>query len=83
MNEKDFKDFYPSLKEKLLWEAIRFTNRDMSITGKKIEAIFHAGKSLLYSNDKPWFKKGESSFDARMGAYDGAEACELIGIFML
>ena len=43
MNEKDFKDFYPSVKEKLLWEAIRFTNRDMSITGKKIVAIFMQG----------------------------------------
>ena len=62
----DIKDFYRSIKEKLLWEAIRF-----------------ASKSLLYYNDEPWVKKGESNFDVSMGAYDGAEICELIGIFML
>ena len=28
-------------------------------------------------------KKGESNFDVSMGAYNGAEVCELIGIFML
>ena len=28
-------------------------------------------------------EKGESNFDVSIGAYDGAEVCELIGIFML
>ena len=27
-------------------------------------------------------EKGESNFDVSMGAYDGAEVCELIGVFM-
>ena len=79
----DIKDFYPSIKEKLLWEAIRFAKLYISITNKDIEAIFHARKSLLYYNDEPWVKKGESNFDVSMDAYDGAEVCELIGIFML
>ena len=48
----DIKDFYPSIKEKLLWEAIRFAKLYISITNKDIEAIFHASKSLLYYNDK-------------------------------
>ena len=79
----DIKDFYPSIKEKLLWEAIRFAKLYISITNKDIETTFHARKSLLYYNDEPWVKKGESNFDVSMGAYDGAEVCELIGIFML
>ena len=41
-----------------------------------------ARKSLLYCNDETWVKKGESNFDVSMGAYDEAEVCELIGIFM-
>ena len=28
-------------------------------------------------------RKRESNFDVSMGAYDGAEVCDLIGIFML
>ena len=79
----DIKDFYPSIKEKLLWEAIRFAKLYISITNKDIEGIFHARKSLLYYNDEPWVKKGESNFDVSMGAYDGADVCELIDIFML
>ena len=31
----------------------------------------------------PWSKKGDDNFDVAMGAYDGAEICELIGLFML
>ena len=45
--------------------------------------MFHARKSLLYYNNKPSVKKGETKFDVTMGSYDGAETCELIGIFML
>ena len=62
---------------------MRFAKLYISVTNKDIEAIFHARKSLLYYNDEPWVKKGESNFDVSMGAYDGAEVCELIGIFML
>ena len=77
------KDFYPSIKEKLLWEAIRFVKRYISISSKDTDAIFHARKSHLYYNDELWVKNGKSNFDVSMGAYDGTEVCELIGIFML
>ena len=56
---------------------------NISITSKDIEAIYHARKSLLCYSDEPWFKKGESNFDVSMGAYDEAEVCELVSIFML
>ena len=79
----DIKDFYPSTKEKLLRETIKFAKRYIPITSKGIDAIFHARKSLLYYNNEPWVNKGESNFDVTMGAYSGEEICELIGIFML
>ena len=63
--------------------GIRFANRRISIANKGIEALFRARNSLLYYNDEPWVKKGESNSDVRMGAYNGAEICELIGIFIL
>ena len=67
----DITDFYPSIKEKLLWEGIRFAKHYISITKKDIEAIFQARKSLLYYIDKRWVKKGERNFDISMDAYDG------------
>ena len=42
------------------------------------------GKSLLFCNDKTWVKKNDLSlFDVTMGSYDGAEVCELVGLFLL
>ena len=35
------------------------------------------------TTNEPWVKKGESNFDVSIRGYDGAEVCELIGIFML
>ena len=54
-----------------------------SITNMDIEAIFHARKSLLCYSEELWIKKGENNFDITISAYDGAEICGSIGIFML
>ena len=78
----DIKDFYPSIKETLN-EAIQFAKEHVAITRKDVEVIFHAQKSVLYNDGEPWMKKEGGSFDVTMGAYDGAEVCELIGIYML
>ena len=46
--------------------------------------IKHCRKSLLYNNQEPWKKKNtDSCFDVTMGGYDGAENCELAGIYLL
>ena len=48
---------------------------------KKI--IYHSRKSLLFDKGNTWMKKAENIFDVAMGAYDGAEVCELVGTFLL
>ena len=45
--------------------------------------MYHARKSLLFSNQKPWMEREGNLFNVTMGAYDCAEDCELVGIFML
>ena len=46
--------------------------------------IKHAGKSLLFHDGLPWVKRDPSNaFDVTMGSYDGAEICELVGLFTL
>ena len=40
----DIKDFYPSIKETLLHEAIQFAKEHAPITRKDVEVIFHARK---------------------------------------
>ena len=77
------KDLHPSIKETLLHEAIQFANEHVPITRKDVEVIFYARKPVLYNDGEPWLKKEDDNFDVTMGAYDGAEMCELIGIYML
>ena len=79
----DITDFYPSIKEDLLIEALEFAKQHVTIKSKDRETIFHARKSLLYNEGEPWVKKQSNGIDVKMGSYDGAEVCELIGIFML
>ena len=79
----DITDFYQSIKETLLNEAIQLAKEHVPITKKDIETIFHARKSVLYNNREAWVKKESGSFDVTMGEYNGVEVCELVGIYML
>eukprot|EP00111_Clytia_hemisphaerica_P016700 TCONS_00049516-protein len=79
----DVKDFYPSIKEKLLKKAMKFAEKHVQIDQKDKEIIHHARKSLLFNKGESWLKKGDELFDVTMGAYDGAEICELVGCFIL
>ena len=42
-----------------------------------------ARRSFLFNDDKPWVKKDNSTFDVTMGSFDGAETCDLVGLFLL
>ena len=79
----NIKDFYPSISEKLLTNALNVAKEITDISREDIQIMYHARKSLLFSNEKPWMKREGKIFDVTMGAYDGAEICELVGIFML
>ena len=44
----------------------------------------HAKKTLLFHDNLPWQKiTPPHDFDITMGSYDGAETCDLIGIYIL
>ena len=44
----------------------------------------HARRSLLFDNEKPWVKRNnELLFDVSRGSFNGAEVCELVGLFLL
>ena len=79
----DVKDFYPSIKESLLKNALNFAKQHVSIKKMDHDTIMHARKSLLYCDNEPWIKKEAGIFDVTMGVFDGAEVCELVGIYLL
>ncbi|KAK3754679.1 hypothetical protein QZH41_004538 [Actinostola sp. cb2023] len=81
----DIVEFYPSITKKLLSAAIDFASKYVNIPPEDKQIIMHAKQTLLYSGDVPWVKKDTSDdlFDVTMGAYDGAESCELVVVYML
>ena len=79
----DVCEFYPSITEELVTKALEFAENYDTITQDEKDIIKQAKKSLLFSNGTPWCKKGENNFDVTMGSFDGAETCELIGLYIL
>ena len=79
----DIKDFYSSVSKKLLDDSINFARQHVQLKREDFSMIQHTRKSLLYNKEIPWQKKNTNLFDVPMGAYDGAEVCEIVGLFLL
>ena len=80
----DIVDFYPSITEELLLNALRFASKFNNITDEEKHIIMQVKKSVLFNGNKVWCKKeSDSLFDVTMGSFDGAETCELVGLFLL
>ena len=62
---------------------MNFASEYIYISKCDIDVINHARKSLLFDGSNTWIKKQGGLFDVLMGAYDGAEVCELVGTYML
>ena len=80
----DIVDFYPSISENLLDQALSWASNLADTSDEDISIIKHARKSLLFNHGRPWIKNNNSNlFNVTMGSYDGAEICELVGLFIL
>ena len=79
----DVVNFYPSITKKLLSDALKWARQFVVISIEEQNIILEAKNSLLFKDGTPWAKKGDSFFDIGQGSYDGAETCELVGLFIL
>jgi hypothetical protein len=89
-NKKDYSficfdicEFYPSISEDLLSKALDYASRYDNISDHERHIILHAKKAILYNSESPWCKRRNPGFDVTMGSFDGAETCELIGLYLL
>ena len=79
----DVKDFYPLISKELLTDALTFAETIINLDDHDKNIIYHSRKLLLFNRKKTWMKNGSDLFDVLMGAYNGVEVCELIGIILL
>ena len=79
----DICNYYASITPELLSKALDWAAMYVTITHEEKNIIMLSKKSFLYTGDTPWVKKGDTNFDIAMGAWDGAESCDLVGLFLL
>ena len=70
-------------KQTLLFYRYRYKEHT-TIKDIEIAAILNARQTLMFTKGKTWSKRNASNcFNVAMGSYDGAEICELVGLFVL
>ena len=80
----DIESFYSSISPGLFHKAINFVKTSRDIPDKDISIIMQSRRTLLFNNKEPWLKKSvNEEFDVPMGCFDGAEVCELVGVYIL
>ena len=81
----DIVSFYPTISRDVLLEALEFAKTHFDgLNDDMVEAILNARKAFLYFQGDPWIKKDAAQhFDVTEGSFDGAEVCELVGLFLL
>ena len=79
----DIVSFYPSITDNLLSKALDWAEQFVSLSSEDRNIFFEARKSMLVFDGKVWTKKNNPDFDVAMGAYDGAEVCDICGLYIL
>ena len=79
----DIVEFYPSITDDLLAKALEYAKSVTDISDHEETIIWHSRRSLLFNDNSTWIKKQGGDFDVTMGSYDGAEICELVGLYLL
>ena len=77
--------FYPSITDNPLIKTLKWAHKYHNIAVTEFDATMHARRTILYDhNGKVWTTRNSKNlFDVSMGANDGAEICELIGLYIL
>ena len=79
----DVVEFYPSITEKLYKKALNLASRNTEISKEDKQLMLDCKSSFVWSDGKLWTKSNGILFDVPMGSYDGAEVCEMVGLYLL
>ena len=79
----DIINYYPSINEALYSKALELVKQVVGITEDELKVLWNARKAVVVKGGEIWTKKSAKNFDVTIGSYDGAEVCEMVGLFML
>ena len=77
--------YYPLIKSDLFRKAIDYARSVNGIVIPKadVNIMLQCRKSFLFCEGVPWVKLSQENFDVPQGCYDGAEVCEIVGLYLL
>ena len=78
----DVIDFYSSISEQLLTDAIRLARQFKEISDDEVRIILYCRKSLFFQQGWCLDEKNGSLLDVAMVFFDGADIGELVGLFL-
>ena len=79
----DIVNYYPSISQKVFKEAMKFARKFTVISKDEEELLIHCREAYLCHEGDIWAKKDNNKFDVTIGAWDGAEVAELVGLFIM
>ena len=80
----DIAEYYPSISEEMLDNALELAKQHVEITDLQIEIIKKCRTSVIFYNNQAWIKANTTNgFDTPMGAFDSAQVSDLVGIYIL
>ena len=81
--QADVEAFYPSITKELLLRSLAWAKTHTYISDLSIDIIIHCRRGVLWHEGQVWVKKTDPNFDVTMGSFDGAECCDIVGLFLL
>ena len=75
--------FYPSITLQLLKNAITWARQFCPISDLDEDVFMHCRRTFLFHDGKAWVKRENPDFDVPIGSFDGAEICEITGLYIL
>ena len=79
----DVVSFYPDITLRLQKRAIGWARQYITITDDDKKLFTHCRGTFAFYEGRPCAKKVNPDFDVPMGSLDGAEICELTGLYLL
>ena len=79
----DIVDYYPTINENVLKEALEWASNMVNISEQEKDIIMKAKKSQLYDRGQAYVKRSNKKFHVTQGSFDGAETCDLVGLYLL
>ena len=64
-------------------KAINFAKEVLTITNEEIEMIFQCRHAILLNKLNPWIRRGTKEVNVTMRAWDFAEICKFVGLYLL